>query len=95
MTRATQEMPGAPTRGRRDEEEEEEDASASGGTCDSTGPIDPNNEEQFERYRCSNIFGATATTGVATGLSNGRHRIAVVAQDLAGNPARWRSRRRV
>lgn len=74
--------------GRRDEEEEEEDASASGGTCDSTGLelLDPNNEEQFERYRCSNIFGATATTGVATGLSNGRpYRIAVVAQDLAGN----------
>jgi len=80
---------GAADAGRRDEEEEEdEDGGTGGGTCDSTGLelLDPNNEEQFERYRCSNIFGATANSGVATGLNNGRgYRVAVVAQDLAGN----------
>ena len=69
-----------------DGDEEEEDGA--GGTCGSSAlsTIDPNDSEAFARYRCSDLIGATATRGVAQGLTNGRgYRMAVVAQDLAGN----------
>jgi len=59
-----------------------------GATCGTTGfeSLDPNDDAQFERYRCSNLLGATATRGSASGLENGvSYRVAVVAQDLAGN----------
>ncbi len=66
----------------------DEEEGSSGGTCASSAlsTIDPNDSAAFARYRCSDLIGATATRGVAQGLSNGRsYRMAVVAQDLAGN----------
>lgn len=48
--------------------------------------LDPNDDAQFQRYRCSDLIGAASTRGAATGLTNGvPYRVAVVAQDLAGN----------
>lgn len=67
-----------------DEEEEE----STGGTCGAAtlAALDPNDSAAFARHRCSDLIGATATRGIAQGLSNGRsYRMAVVAQDLAGN----------
>ncbi len=67
---------------------DEEEGDGVGGTCGSSAlsTIDPNDSEAFARYRCSDLIGATANRGVAQGLTNGRgYRMAVVAQDLAGN----------
>jgi hypothetical protein len=61
---------------------------SSGSTCGSTvlSTLDANDSAAFARYRCSDLVGATATRGIAQGLSNGRvYHMAVVAQDLAGN----------
>lgn len=66
----------------------ETDGEGATGTCGTAGfeNLDPNDEAQFERYRCSDLLGATATRGSAVGLQNGvSYRVAVVAQDLAGN----------
>ncbi|MDB4932389.1 MAG: hypothetical protein JWM10_4873 [Myxococcaceae bacterium] len=67
-----------------DDEEDDE----TGGTCGSStlANLDVNDSATFARYRCSDLVGATATRAVAQGLDNGRaYRMAVVAQDLAGN----------
>ena len=67
---------------------DDEGDGTTGGTCASStlSTIDPNDSAVFARYRCSDLIGATATRGVAQGLTNGRsYRMAVVAQDLAGN----------
>lgn len=63
------------------------DTSCSATTVLGTAMFDPNDDEQFERYRCSNsILSSTSTSGTAQGLVNGRaYHVAVVAQDLAGN----------
>lgn len=66
----------------------EEDDDGSGGACGmaTLAALDPNDSAAFARHRCSDLIGATATRGIAQGLSNGRsYRMAVVAQDLAGN----------
>lgn len=68
--------------------DEDEDASTGGGTCESSGLelLDVNNTAQFEQYRCSDLLSAASVRGSARGLTNGRaYRVAVVAQDLAGN----------
>jgi hypothetical protein len=67
---------------------DDEGDGTTGGTCAAStlSTIDPNDSAVFARYRCSDLIGATATRGVAQGLTNGRsYRMAVVAQDLAGN----------
>ncbi len=68
-------------------DDEEDDGTGGGCSAASTlAGLDVNDSAVFARYRCSNIIGATATRGVAEGLVNGRsYRMAVVAQDLAGN----------
>lgn len=66
----------------------ETDGDGTSATCGTTGfeSLNPNDEAQFARYRCSDLLGVTATRGSATGLTNGvAYRVAVVAQDLAGN----------
>lgn len=68
-----------------DVETDDGTGTASCGTVSFTN-VDPNNDEQFQRYRCSDLISAASSRGVATGLSNGvPYRVAVVAQDLAGN----------
>ena len=67
-----------------EDEDEDEDDVACGETALST--LDPNDVEAFQRYRCSTLIAPNATEGRAEGLTNGRlYRVAVVAQDLAGN----------
>ncbi|MEZ4408800.1 MAG: hypothetical protein R3A52_20355 [Polyangiales bacterium] len=64
------------------DDEDEED------TCGESAlsTLDPNDDTAFQRYRCSSLIAPNATEGRAEGLSNGRlYRVAVVAQDLAGN----------
>lgn len=59
-----------------------------GTTCGDSAlsTLDPNDSASFNRYRCSDLIGASARRGVASGLTNGHvYRMAVVAQDLAGN----------
>jgi hypothetical protein len=59
-----------------------------GGVCTATFPpgFDPNNDEQFQQFRCSNLLGRTATSFHVTGLTNGAGvQFAVVTQDTAGN----------
>lgn len=66
-----------------DDEEDGSDATCAASTL---ATVDVNDSAVFARYRCSDLIGATATRAVAQGLVNGRsYRIAVVAQDLAGN----------
>lgn len=66
----------------------ETDDDAGVAACGTTGfeSLDPNDDAQFQRYRCSDLIGVSSTRGIASGLSNGvAYRVAVVAQDLAGN----------
>ena len=67
---------------------DDEGDGTSGATCATStlSTIDPNDSVAFARYRCSSLIGATATRAIADGLTNGQsYRVAVVAQDLAGN----------
>ena len=65
-------------------DDDEDDVTACGATPLSA--LDPNDTATFERYRCSDLLGASARRGVASNLVNGRqYHLAVVAQDLAGN----------
>lgn len=67
-----------------DDDDDDDDGVACGETELST--LDPNDDEQFQRFRCSSLIAPNATEGRAQGLVNGRlYRVAVVAQDLAGN----------
>jgi hypothetical protein len=65
--------------------ESDEGAALACGT-ESFAALDPNDDDTFRRYRCSDLIGPASTRGTASGLSNGvAYRVAVVAQDLAGN----------
>jgi hypothetical protein len=48
--------------------------------------FDPNDDAQFNRFRCSDLRARTETQFTVQGLSNGQpYRFGVVAQDTAGN----------
>ena len=67
----------------------DDDTDTSDGTTCGTSAlstIDPNDSTAFNRFRCSDLIGASARRGVASNLTNGHvYHMAVVAQDLAGN----------
>ncbi len=60
-----------------------------GAACGVAGPpagFDPNDDAQFERYRCSALIDRTSTFTVVQGLQNSvAYRFMVVTQDSAGN----------
>lgn len=48
--------------------------------------FNPNNEAQFQQYRCSTLIDRTSASYLVTSLTNGTgYRFAVIAQDNAGN----------
>jgi hypothetical protein len=63
-----------------------DDAGAACGVGGLPTDFDPNNDEQFNQFRCTDLLGVSASQVDINDLDNGsQYRFAVVAQDTSGN----------